>query len=321
MLVSVIIPVYNAEEYVRQAVESAIDQPETGEVILVEDASPDNALQACRELVEEYSIVRLLRHSDGENHGAAASRNLGIRNSTFDYIAFLDADDFYLPKRFQVARELLESCPDADGVYEATGTYFQDETAQKEWFWQKKPALTTVTETINPDFLFESLLTGKVGYFHADALLVHKKVFDQTGYFDEHLELREDTAMWFKMAALSRLIPGRLAEPVSIRRVHSENRISASQEKFIYYGFLQWKALLEWGHRKKLNDQRLNLLADQYNKQLYRILKLSLKNLVLARKKFQGDLLVKVMTEYLLMIQLKRVWRRAWQVIRWSYRI
>jgi glycosyltransferase involved in cell wall biosynthesis len=316
MLISVIIPVYNAEEYVRQAVESAIAQPETGEVILIEDASPDNSLQVCQELVKEYSIVRLICHSDGKNHGAAASRNLGIKNSTFEYIALLDADDFYLPKRFQVAKELLESHPDVDGVYEAAGTYFHDEKAKEGWFWRNKPILTTVTETIDPNFLFESLLTRQVGYFHADGLLVRKKIFDQTGYFDEHFELRDDTVMWFKMAALSKLVPGRLAEPVSMRRVHSKNRISVSQEKFSYEGVLLWKTLLDWGSKNELNSQELNLLADKYNKQLYSLLKLSMKNLLLARKTFQIDLLVKVITEYLSIIRSKHLRRHAWQAIR-----
>lgn len=296
MLISVIIPVYNAEEYVRQAVESAIAQPETGEVILIEDSSPDNALQVCQELAKKYSNVRLICHDDGKNHGAAASRNLGIKNSTFEYIAFLDADDFYLPGRFQVAKELLESHLDADGVYEATGTHFHDEKSKEGWFWRRRAKLTTVTEAIDPNFLFESLLKRKTGYFHANGFLVRKKVFDQTGYFDEHLELKEDTAMWFKMAALSRLIPGRLEEPVSIRRVHSENRISASQGKFAYYEVLLWKTLLDWGYKNNLNSQQLKLLTDQYNRQFYYLFKLGIKNLIFPREPLQTAWLVKTAT-------------------------
>ena len=57
MYVSVIIPVYNAEKYVTQAVESALSQPETAEVILIEDASPDKALQICQELAKKHSKV------------------------------------------------------------------------------------------------------------------------------------------------------------------------------------------------------------------------------------------------------------------------
>ena len=95
--ISVIIPVYNAAAYVRQAVESALAQPEVREVLLVEDGSPDNALEVCQQLAAEHQRVILLHHPNGENRGAGASRNLGMRNAHFPIIAFLDADDYYLP--------------------------------------------------------------------------------------------------------------------------------------------------------------------------------------------------------------------------------
>ncbi|PIY03241.1 MAG: glycosyltransferase family 2 protein, partial [Bacteroidetes bacterium CG_4_10_14_3_um_filter_31_20] len=74
-------------------------QPETSEVILIEDGSPDNGLDVCTSLAKKYSKVRLYRHENGENKGASASRNLGIRKANYPYVAFLDADDFYLPNR------------------------------------------------------------------------------------------------------------------------------------------------------------------------------------------------------------------------------
>src|SRR5690554_4082261 len=98
--VSVIIPVYNAANFVTQAVESAVVLGEVGEVIVVEDGSPDNALDICRELADKYSKVKLFQHPNGENRGPGASRNLGIMNASFDFISFLDADDWYLPNRF-----------------------------------------------------------------------------------------------------------------------------------------------------------------------------------------------------------------------------
>ena len=131
MLVSVIVHVYNSEAYVRKAVESALAQPETGEAILIEDASFDNSLQVCRELARVNEKVRLLRHSDGKNHGPGASRNLGIRNASFDYIAFLDADDYFLPDWFSVAKQLFEADPRVEGVYEAVGVHFENEAAER----------------------------------------------------------------------------------------------------------------------------------------------------------------------------------------------
>jgi glycosyltransferase involved in cell wall biosynthesis len=101
--VDVIVPVYNAADYVRKAVESALARPETVEVILVEDGSTDESLAVCQELAAEYPTVRLYRHPNGENRGAGASRNLAISESTRGHIAFLDAD-YFLPCRFSGAR-------------------------------------------------------------------------------------------------------------------------------------------------------------------------------------------------------------------------
>ncbi|WP_228442012.1 glycosyltransferase family 2 protein [Chryseobacterium nematophagum] len=107
MKISVIIPVYNAEKYVQQAVESALQFEKVYEVILVEDGSPDNVLSVCERLRDQYPRVKLFQHADKKNHGAGASRNLGIANASGDFIAFLDADDYYLSNRFDAEKNFL----------------------------------------------------------------------------------------------------------------------------------------------------------------------------------------------------------------------
>lgn len=294
MLVSVIIPVYNAEKYVSQAVESALMQPETGEIILIEDASPDNALQVCQELAKKHQNIKLIRHADGKNHGASASRNLGIKNAEFDCVAFLDADDFYLPGCFKVAKEKLISDPTIDGVYEAVGTYFENKEKQNEWFWKNRKIITTIREIIEPDLLFEALMSRQVGHLHLNGLVVRKKIFEQVGYFDEQLKLRQDTALFLKMAALCKLVSGNLTEPFRMRRVHNENRVSASKEKYEYYSLPLWKSLIDWGHIHKLDKRRMELLVGYYSQTLVQLL----KEVVLNSKKSKIDIFFKrVVTE------------------------
>ncbi len=268
MQISVIIPVYNAEKYVRQAVESALSQPEVGEVILIEDASSDKSFKVCQELADEYSLVKLFCHSDQKNHGASASRNVGIQKANCDYIAFLDADDFYLPGRFKLAGEQLTKYPEIDGVYEAVGTYFEDENSKNTWIsiGRGDNKLTTINEIINPELLFETLLLNKeVGWFHANGLLVRRRIFNLTGYFDENLEFSEDIVMWFKMAAVGKLLPGSLDVPVAMRRVHSHNHVTRFHEKLVYYSNLpRWETLFIWGYKNRLEPRKLALLFSQY---------------------------------------------------------
>jgi len=268
MKISVIIPVYNAEKYVRNAVASALLQPETGEILLVEDNSPDNCLQICQDLEKEHEKVRLLRHQDGKNHGAGATRNLGIKNAGFDYIAFLDADDFYLPGRFKIARELFEKYHDLDGVYEAIGMHFHNVQAKEKWFSRRGKDLTTMTEGVNSRHLFEALLRDGKGYIHLDGLVVKKSIFEHCGYFFEHLRLHQDTAMLFQMSACGKLIPGRLDTPVAMRGIHSENRILSDYNRH-QTRFLLWKTLFYWAHKRKLKSSRLTTLFLNYTYSLY----------------------------------------------------
>ena len=132
--VSVIIPVYNAEAYLRKAVESAVNLVEVGEIILIEDRSPDNALVLAKKLEQEFDKVKLFQHPDKKNHGAGASRNLGIEKAACEYIAFLDADDYYLPNRFVKDKLVFETHDNCDGVYSAVGTHFYTPEAKKRVF-------------------------------------------------------------------------------------------------------------------------------------------------------------------------------------------
>ena len=153
MEISVIIPVFNAEKYVEYAVESALQQKETAEVILVEDNSPDNALRVCERLSKENPRVRVLRHSDGENHGAGESRNLGIRSARYNYVAFLDADDYYADNCFSKAAEVFRNDTTVDGVYSAVGAEFQNEEARRRYFATHADAVATVDRKATPENL------------------------------------------------------------------------------------------------------------------------------------------------------------------------
>jgi len=264
MRVSVVIPVYNAEAYVREAVESALAQPETAEVILVEDGSTDNSLAVSQELAAAHHKVHLCRHPDGKNHGAGAARNLAIRESTCEYVAFLDADDYYLPGRFSVARGLFAADPSLEGVYEAVGAHFENAAAQQRWQSLGFPELTTMTGRVPPERLFSALVRGGYGSFSIIGLVVRRTVFEKTGLFDERLRLHQDTDMLVKMAALARLEAGRLAEPVARFRVHDHNRWSAARPPADVYRskMLLWATLWHWG-RENLDKERQQLLLDR----------------------------------------------------------
>jgi glycosyltransferase involved in cell wall biosynthesis len=259
MQVSVVIPVYNAEKYVTEAVQSALSQAEAAEIILVEDGSEDRSLEVCKELTKKDARVKLFQQDGGYNRGAGASRNLGITKSNFEYIAFLDADDFYLPNRFEISAKLFQQA-EVDAVYEAVGSHF--EIPENE---SSVVQLTTVTKDLSHDMLFENIgPIGSCGGIHLDGLILRKSAFTKSGYFDENLQLHQDTALILRVAATCEMQPGRLKEPVAMRRVHENNRITAPRSDFEKFKMrlLFWETVHEWGS-KHLSQSRQNLVAER----------------------------------------------------------
>jgi len=267
MKVSVIMPVYNAACFVHEAVESALQQPETDEVLLVEDGSTDTSLEICRKLAQEHEAVRLLLHDDSGNHGQSASRNVGIREAQCNFVSFLDADDWYLAGRFDAARELLEHDQDIDGVYEAVAIAFESDDDRETWHEHNAGSMHTLTERLEPCELFEALVKDRCGYIHLNGLVIRAHIARDLGMFNEHLSISgEDTEMCVRLAAAATLMPGRLDEAVAVRRRHSGSVMTSDrwQRARRTEHFRLWRELFCWGVDRRLSQRQLDLLADAY---------------------------------------------------------
>lgn len=224
--VSVVVPVYRARPYLVAAVESALAQPEVAEVLLVDDGSDDGSGALCRELARADRRVRAVAHPGGGHHGAGAARNRGVEEARSACVAFLDADDWYLPGRFAVGVPLLEASPSVDGVYEAAGVAFEDEDARQAWQAEGGRALLAVRRGVSPEDLLGVLVDGREGTIFTGAVLVRREAVLDVGGFDPSLPLGQDTALWWRLAAARRLVGGELERPVAIYRRHSGNRSS-----------------------------------------------------------------------------------------------
>ena len=256
MKISVITPVYNAEKYIVQAVESALQFEEVFEVILVEDESPDNALQVCEKLAEKYPKVKLFQHSDKKNHGAGASRNLGMQKATGDFIAFLDADDYYLPNRFDAEKELFKN-PEVEGVYGAIGVHYYSEKAKDQFYSLFGERLTTVYKKHAPKDVFRGQLgmLGSFGLFSIIALTIRKSALDKklSPMMKTHLRLHQDTEFLFRLSYFLDLYPGILDKAVSNRGVHEENRITqvdSGKVKPSISKVLLWTEVKKWAENE-----------------------------------------------------------------------
>ena len=205
--VSVVIPVYNAEKYVKRAVESVLIQPEVTEIILVNDGSSDNSVAICQKLQEVDQRIIIVHHLAFKNKGVSASRNLGIKTAKNNFIAFLDSDDYYLPNRFKATSACFSFDGSIEAVYEMIGVH-SDLCVTNRY---------SVIEDVKPNHLFENLQPlGHNVLFHIDGLTVKKKVFIKSGYFDESLKTSEDTLQWFKLASVCKLVHGEINDFVAL---------------------------------------------------------------------------------------------------------
>lgn len=124
MKISVVIPVYNVEKYLRQCIDSVIAQsyPDI-EVILINDGSTDNSMEICREYEVKYSSIKLINKKNG---GLSDARNVGILNSTGEYILFLDSDDYWCNHNFlfDLVQYIIKH-PNLDYVFFKYKYYYQ----------------------------------------------------------------------------------------------------------------------------------------------------------------------------------------------------
>lgn len=282
--ISVVIPVYNAGPFVRKAVESALEQPEVAEVLLIEDGSPDDSLQVCTQIAADYREIRLLTHAGNSNLGAGPTRNVGIWNARFDYIAFLDADDYYLPDRFRAERRIFSNDPDADGVYGALGFDYITETGLIRYGAMGYSDLTTVTRIINPERLFDYMmgLEEYVGGVSLDALTVKRHLIKKVGDFAP-LGLHEDSQFILRLAMKGRLVPGVLDEPVGMRGVHDSNRIVRNSRRSDSY-VRMYESLLTWAIENESKPEHVAMIEARLKLARLRRLPLLLRPLLLGKE-------------------------------------
>jgi len=202
-LVSIITIFLNGERFIQEAIESVVSQTyQNWELLLVDDGSTDNSTQIAQQYVTKYpDKIRYLEHHLHRNRGKSTSRNLGISHAQGEYIAFLDADDVFLPLKLEKQIAILESYPEANMVYGNT-LYWHSwtgnpEDSQKDYM----PELGTQANTlVQAPFLLLFLLGDEGAAPCICSFLVTLKLVKEFGGFDESIQhLYEDQVFLAKI--------------------------------------------------------------------------------------------------------------------------
>lgn len=215
MRITTVIPAFNCKNYLPRAVESILATTEPDlEIVIVDDGSTDGTRELASELAASRpDCIRTYTHPNHANCGVSASRNLGLRFATGDLIAFLDADDFVYPWRFESSRQIFVDFPHVDAVYQTCHMNFEDEHARSSW-WDEKPVFGLDRAIHDRRELLESLLNACT--WHTGAIVCRRRLIDRVGGFDPTMTIAEDCHMWLRMAYASHVVPGDLSRPVSV---------------------------------------------------------------------------------------------------------
>jgi len=201
-LISVIVPVFNGERYLAEALESIQNQTYPHiEIIVVNDGSTDGSESVIRNFPSVISIHQV--HS-----GLSAALNKGIKKAKGNFFAFLDADDIWMKDKLWNQMEILRQNPEAEAVF---GHIVQFSASNKTHGFKQED------------------LTHKIPGFCKGSMLIRKKSFFRVGFFDTRWEIG-DFIDWYKRAKEKSLFTLLMPEVVMKRRVHNEN-MSSNRDK------------------------------------------------------------------------------------------
>lgn len=230
---SIIIPVFNSENTIYETLESVFIQTYNNyEVIIINDCSTDGSLSEIDKIKDNFLNIKIIHNS--ENFGVAESRNIGIRNATSTYIAFLDADDVWMVDKLEKQKSVIERT-DCDIC--CTSYDFIDENSQK-----------IKNSYIIPEYIdYEILL--KQNYIGCSTAVVKRELLLRTP-MDKNYQ-HEDYALWLKLSRNGSKIIG-IREPLIKYRIlnnsRSYNKSKAAKGRISIY----------------MNQEKLGLLRSLY---------------------------------------------------------
>lgn len=205
MLLSVIVPVYNVENYIEKCIQSICEQQYRElEIVLVDDGSTDGSGHLCDELAKQDSRIKVYHQV---NHGAASARKLGVRSAQGEFIAFVDSDDYIEPEMY---REMMEFVRRDHAELVTSGLRY-------EWQNKSRMMMDSIEEGIYERGKIEQEILPRLIYNREkDAQgitasvsnkIFKKELLERFVYeIDEKIVLGEDGALIYAYAALAKKI-------------------------------------------------------------------------------------------------------------------
>jgi glycosyltransferase involved in cell wall biosynthesis len=189
--VSVIIPSYNSGHFVTEAIDSILSQTfKEFEILVIDDGSTDNT----KEVLEAYGDK--IRYLPKKNGGVSSARNFGIENAKGKYIAFLDADDVWMPEKLEKQVDLMEANREIGLCYAAT----QKVDAELNY-------LSSIPANTYKDYTESLLLNLNIVAGSCSSAMARREILEQTDGFDSKFTTYADWEFWLRLSLLTKFAP------------------------------------------------------------------------------------------------------------------
>lgn len=225
-LVSIVMPVYNSEEYLEEAVESCLTQTyQNIEIIAVNDGSTDSSQEILERLAMADHRIKILKQA---NEGSASARNVGIKSSKGDLIALLDSDDIMFPERIEIQKSFLDKHPDIH-IVSSLANYIDRDNRVIGRNYTYINSIADCVEHIRNDKIIFCLQSG---------ILMRKMSFEQVGGYQNDLRYAQDIDL------INRMVEGGLYLIVLPKilvsyRIHNQSVMSKFNDRIIYFEYVK----------------------------------------------------------------------------------
>jgi len=192
-LVSIVVPVYNGENFLREAIDSALAQTYPNcEIVVINDGSTDNTEQICLDYGDK------IRYYKKENGGAPSALNLGLEKMNGEYFSWLSHDDVYMPWKIESQISKLKIKGDMRKIVISDFEYLHQSTGEKT------PVI--LNKIASPEQITNTVFSVVNNLIAGCALLIHRSHFERVGFFDISLPYTTDYDLWFRMFRRQKLV-------------------------------------------------------------------------------------------------------------------
>lgn len=236
MTISVVVPCFNARRWIGPTLRSVLSQdlaPE--EVIVVDDGSTD---QTDELIARDFPGVRVIKQS---NAGVAAARNRGVKEAASEWVAFVDADDIWLPSKLRRQHDAVRALPQTRLCYTAWEVWSSDEP---------EPDTELIAKLSRED----RAVPGPSGWIYCELLedchvwtsttMMRRDLFLELGGFDESLRIGEDYDLWLRASRVTPIV--QVDRPLALYRSHLASLTRRKPDRN-WQALVVTRAIERWG--------------------------------------------------------------------------